>query len=627
MKFVNIMGPCSDIGRVKEKYIFKYDIQFEDAVKEVGSADKNIGHYSMSNPLIDALREIEHQAYLVKVDENFSDLTMEKEEALVLISNIKNSISDSFTKIENLKSEKKHLNELNTQINPFISIDFSIEKLLKFSFIKYRFGCIPLSSYRQFETYLYNHSELLFVKSYVDKEYVWGVYFVPSTVHEKVDAIFSSLYFKRVMISDELKATPSEEYSNSNERIEAIDIEIKRLEKEDSDKLDERKAEISAALKVIRQNYNYFEMQKYVAKTKDDFYIIVGWMTSQDALSLSKDTEDDKDIIVMVEDESTGVTSKPPTNLKNLLLFTPFEFFVKMYALPDYNEIDPTAFFAITYTILFGLMFGDLGQGIVLSLLGFLYYKLKKSQLGGIFAILGISSSVFGILYGSVFGFEHIIKPIWMNPMENMNTILIATVSFGIFLNLSAMCIQMINAFKRKDYGNLLFSSNGLSGFIFYSLVIYLGVCTLLKIALPPTFIIVFLLFIPLILIMFKEPFSNMMKKEKKLIHGSVGEYLMEAVFETFEVLLSYLTTTISFVRVGAFALCHAGMMSVVLMLAGTTSQNSGNIFIIIFGNLFVMLLEGLIVSIQVLRLQYYEMFSRFFTGGGKEFISFRKNK
>lgn len=627
MKFVNIMGPCKDIDRVKEKYIFKYDIQFEDAVKEVGSVDKNISMYSMSNPLINALKEVERQAYLVSVDENFSDLEMEKDDALVLVSEINTLLSDSFNKIEALKVEKKHLKELTNQINPFVSIDFSIEKLLKFSFIKYRFGCIPISSYKQFETYLYSHSELLFVKSHMDKEYVWGVYFAPSTVHEKVDAIFSSLYFKRVMISDELTGTPSEAYSNSSERIKEIDNEIKRLEDADSEILEKRKAEISAALKVIRTHFNYFEMQKYVAKTKDDFYIIVGWMTIKDALALAKDTEDDKDIIVMVEDESTGVTSKPPTKLKNLPFFKPFEFFVKMYALPAYDEIDPTAFFAVTYTVLFGLMFGDLGQGILLSLLGFLYYKIKKSQLGAIFCILGISSAVFGLLYGSVFGFEHLLKPVWINPMENMNTILITTVAFGILLNLCAMFIQMLNSIKRKDYTNLIFSSNGLSGFILYALAIYLGVCYVLKLAMPSVFIIVLFLLIPLIFIMFKEPFSNIIKKEKKLIHGSIGEYLMEAFFETFEVLLSYLTTTISFVRVGAFALCHAGMMSVVLMLAGTTSSNVGNIFVIILGNLFVMLLEGLIVSIQVLRLQYYEMFSRFFTGGGKEFISFRKQQ
>ncbi len=93
----------------------------------------------------------------------------------------------------------------------------------------------------------------------------------------------------------------------------------------------------------------------------------------------------------------------------------------------------------------------------------------------------------------------------------------------------------------------------------------------------------------------------------------------MENFFEVFEFVLSYLTNTISFIRVGAFVLVHAGMMMVVFMLAEMTS----GIFyalIIILGNVFVMALEGLLVSIQALRLEFYEMFSRFFDGDGRPF-------
>ena len=103
--------------------------------------------------------------------------------------------------------------------------------------------------------------------------------------------------------------------------------------------------------------------------------------------------------------------------------------------------------------------------------------------------------------------------------------------------------------------------------------------------------------------------------------------FLVQGFFELFEVMLSYFSNTLSFVRVGAFAVSHAAMMSVVLMLAGAENGGPTNWMIVILGNLFVMGIEGLIVGIQVLRLEFYELFSRYYKGDGKEFVSsFEKN-
>ena len=114
------------------------------------------------------------------------------------------------------------------------------------------------------------------------------------------------------------------------------------------------------------------------------------------------------------------------------------------------------------------------------------------------------------------------------------------------------------------------------------------------------------------------------MEKQAKILPDNKGMFFVEAFFELFEILLSYITNTISFVRIGAFALSHAGMMEVVLMLGKATSGHPSYL-IIILGNLLVMGLEGLIVGIQTLRLEYYEMFSRFYTGNGRKFKSFKK--
>ena len=92
-----------------------------------------------------------------------------------------------------------------------------------------------------------------------------------------------------------------------------------------------------------------------------------------------------------------------------------------------------------------------------------------------------------------------------------------------------------------------------------------------------------------------------------------------EHFFELFEVCLSYVTNTMSFLRVGAFVLVHAGMMQVVFVLANMFGP-TGYIITVILGNILVCGLEALLVGIQVLRLEYYEMFSRFYLGDGRPF-------
>jgi len=130
---------------------------------------------------------------------------------------------------------------------------------------------------------------------------------------------------------------------------------------------------------------------------------------------------------------------------------------------------------------------------------------------------------------------------------------------------------------------------------------------------------------VPLLVIACKEPLTNKLNKKKELIEGGKGMFVVQAFFEMFEVLLSYFSNTLSFVRIGAFAVSHAAMMQVVMMLAGAENGGTPNIIVVIIGNLIVLGMEGLIVGIQGLRLQYYEFFSRFYKGDGREFKPYAK--
>ena len=210
---------------------------------------------------------------------------------------------------------------------------------------------------------------------------------------------------------------------------------------------------------------------------------------------------------------------------------------------------------------------------------------------------------------------------------ENMMTTLILAVVFGVILIIAAMVIQMVNSIRQKNLGSALIGTNGLTGLIFYLAVIYIVVTKLLPAMGPTRFmgLLVVLIILCLFAIAFAEPLKAKVNKKRFALHEGKVMFVMEAVFELLEVLLSYMTNSISFIRVGAFALSHAGMMSVVMMLSDIENTTTPvGIIIVIFGNILISALEGLIVGIQVLRLEYYEMFSRFYSGTGREFKPYR---
>lgn len=130
---------------------------------------------------------------------------------------------------------------------------------------------------------------------------------------------------------------------------------------------------------------------------------------------------------------------------------------------------------------------------------------------------------------------------------------------------------------------------------------------------------------IPILIFLFKEPLTNLVEKNHKKIEEGKVMFLVQGFFELFETMLSYFSNTLSYVRIGAFAVSHAAIMEVVLMLSGAQEGNP-NWIVVVIGNIIVCGLEGMIVGIQVLRLEYYEMFSRFYKGTGREFKPFNNH-
>ncbi len=628
MRFLSITGPKEDFDRVVNKYLTKYDIHLENALTEL-STSYNLKPFVENNPYKELIAKSEDLVKKLEPGEQYTGEVLSAAEATDIINAAYGTLSDLNERKKELKAQRHECNELLLQIEHFRHLDYDIHKIMNLKFIKYRFGKVPHEFYTRFSKYVYENLNTVFYECERDRDYVWGIYFVPANDAVKIDAIYASMHFERVKLPDAYEGTPEESFNSIIAKINELNTELNGIYAEIKERLSNISDKLLQAHHTVTVLSKNFDVRKLAACTRDKgkkevFYIICGWITDKDSTALLKEAEGDSQVYVVVDNGQSDDDKKPPTKLKNFKLFKPFEMFIKMYGLPAYNEIDPTSFVAITYSIIFGIMFGDVGQGLCLVIGGFLIYKLAKMNIAAIVSLAGVFSTIFGVLYGSVFGFEEWIEPIWLSPRENVMTMLITAVGFGVFLIIISMLINIVNGIKAREWGRVLFDTNGIAGLVFYGMLIACVVLVFTGHALPAIIFFILFFVLPLVLIFFREPLTHILERKKQILPEHKGMFFVESTFELFEVLLSYLTNTISFLRIGAFALSHAAMMGVVMIMAGVEHPN---IIIIIIGNIIVAGMEGLVVGIQVLRLEYYEMFSRFYKGTGKEFKPYKGAK
>ena len=636
MKFLSITGPKADIDRMTETYLSKYEIHLENALSELTEV-ANLSPFLEINPYKEALSTIDSFYEQLEDPSQISPELMDIEKAIKTVR----AVQDGFRRLEEEKSrlQSEHAEILDPLkiIRPFKNLNFDVSEILNFKYIHYRFGRIEKQYLQKFEKYIYDNLDTLFIKCGEDEMYVYGVYFVPEHQAHKVHAVYSSMHFERIFIPNEYHGTASEAFEKLDTRHREIHKALDANKEASRKFLQDNSTKIVSAKAALDACSSSFDIRKLAACTPGDtntFYILCGWMTEKDALAFQKDIQNDEKIFCLMEDQKAPATQKPPTKLRNPKLFKPFEMYVKMYGLPAYNEMDPTWFVAITYSFIFGAMFGDVGQGLVLFLGGLFLYKTKKMDLAGIISCAGVFSVFFGFMYGSFFGFEDVLKAIWLKPMNQMmdvplvgrlNAVFVIAIGFGMFIILICMVFNIINSIRRGDTEKTWFDSNAVAGLVFYgSIVLTIGLFISGK-KLPAAAILVIMFGVPLLLMFLKEPLTNLVEKKSEILPEQKGMFFVQSFFELFEVLLSYLSNTLSFLRIGAFAVSHAAMMEVVLMLAGATNGGNPNWIVVVLGNIFVCAMEGLIVGIQVLRLEYYEIFSRFYAGNGREFKPFMK--
>ncbi len=544
-------------------------------------------------------------------------------------------ISVDFSKQYNILLEQKQKCEEGlVKFSHFTGLSVDLDRILELEFVKARFGHLPKESLAKLDSLFKECPYFYFVPCSADKTDSWGVYFAPANRIDEVDKIFAMLLFQPFEIPGAAGSIDhiTEELNNN---IEIISSQLKELESGNADEIEELKDFCDSIYSKLVSLDEAQQLKSYTVHN-GHYFMMAGWVPKSEEKDFVKRVE----AIDTVETESTEPDShhdSPPVKLKKRrgplkYLIDPYKFYIDMYGTPSYSDIDVTSFVSITYTVLFGIMFGDMGQGLVLSIVGFLMYKLKNMGLGKILIPCGISSMIFGFIFGSVFGFEELLDPVYhalgwagkpLHVMESVNTVLLMAIAIGIALTSLSIIINIYACIRRKHFGEAVFSQNGIVG-----LLTYLAGCNLASgfmngPAPIPTSVCGIMIGVGATLLLIKEIPIGIIDKHPDWKPDSIMDFVLQNIFELLEYVLSYLSNTVSFLRVGAFVLVHSGMMMVVFSLAGENQ----NLFVIILGNILVIALEGLLTGIQALRLEYYEMFSRFYEGDGKPFTPFSNKK
>ena len=343
----------------------------------------------------------------------------------------------------------------------------------------------------------------------------------------------------------------------------------------------------------------------------------------------------------LVTDERPSPEERIPTTKKLAPSYLiAFEKLVNASGYPAVAEVNPISIMAITFPIIFGIMFADVGQGLIFIILGailtFVKRKIKLEEMGDIqryvftsselFILMGVSAIFFGFLFGEFFGPSGVIHPVSLGklgpfyfggfePTQEPMKMLRFSMFVGVVHLSLGIILRIINEVKKHQYKHIPISISWLwlllGGLFMWAY--WGGISSISMWFSEGVLTLVGLVFLPLILI---------------VLFTGIVEGFMEGIGFGVEVFAETLSHTLSYCRLMALGLVHSVMNNLFLVLGGVEHGvfPLSSIPIILIGTILVMTVEGLIVFVHSLRLHWIEWFSKFYSGEGTPFKPFTYN-
>ena len=547
-----------------------------------------------------------------------------------------------------LQSVRNSQKELNTEINE-ISELLRYQREGKMEYLDLRVGRITHST----------ASELLSRLSQIGGIFLFSSEpYISLTLKrdsQRISDVMDKFGWTESTDSEEQKAALDEAVGKARADIEEKKRQLEELSHTAAGKIAGRKDELSSMWVNVRIHELCEHVESKFSYTKNTT-LFSGWVPAdrQDEVERTIYESSSGRCIIEWTDASDLPREEVPVMMTSPKILNPFRRMVDNYSTPEYGSIDPTPFTAVAYLAMFALMFADLGQGFILLLagiIGTIYYKKNPLKKDGIISrylcnlllYLGPASMIGGILFGSCFGLP-VFPALWFEyeavvagtATEGLITtiydILGITIKFGIVIIYLGLVLNWINLVRKKRFFELVFDKNGIMGGLIYTLGIWFafGFVGSGYRTFPSASWFAPILIASLIVLFLRGPVGYIIAKKNGKAEGGIGhlvvDTIMDFVVQVLEIFSGFLSNTLSFMRVAGLGIAHASLMSAFYQMAEMPGNTVAYIAIALIGNVLVIVLEGLSAGIQSLRLNYYEFFTKYFTGKGIAFepVSFK---
>ena len=568
--------------------------------------------------------------------ENWQAMLESTSQQVLVLKKEVDELNASLSTVQEKITQLNHIKDMLTIMDK-MNVDLAAIKELKL--VQITAATVPHKNFERLKTAL-NEFPLILHRSDLTKENDFILLSVPSKQGADVDKILKAHRAEIFSIPEELphdvtgaldKVDNSLKDNGNKEKL--VFASLKKLGQENSNKLASWKETTENILVLLNAEKKILQSGRLAT--------VEGFVPKKSFAALQEKVHDmlgEKAIVLQKELEEA---QDPPTSLKNSRFVKPFEEVTKLYGLPHYDELDPTPFMAITFPILFGLMFGDIGHGLILFVGGLALFLLIKKNQGirnvcWIMATCGIAAIVAGTLFGEFFGKE-IFAPLWFSPFNNVFAYLIFSLYIGVAQITLGLSLEMANSLLKRDVVDAALVTA--PKMAFYLSAVYLITVYQLNIGawfsgpvlliLVPFFFMVFAkpAFVAISKLSAMRPAQTQKVLATEAIEGSLGQSL----FESGDTVTRLLSNTISYTRILALLMAHWALVLVTYTVAGMIGTASIlalvlSGIVIIGGNLFVIALEGLIVFIHTMRLHFYEWFTKFYHDSGTEFSPFKQN-
>jgi V/A-type H+/Na+-transporting ATPase subunit I len=570
---------------------------------------------------------------------------VEDRQAQSAVEEVERDIAALRGQLEETETELRQITDIGRQIDVFGGFPDGIPKSSEYSYLDMHTGTVPSDQVAAMTNAL--SSMPVVTVTLNEGPDVVSLFVIGMRKDAKqLEPILDRHQWQDMNLNSELSEADHSVQSDLASRIEGIENHRAEITSEILRVVTDCKESLLGLWTNLRMNELYGRVQSYFSRTARTI-LFTGWVPASTERSLDKRIRSacSEGCYLewhtperVAEDSDADV----PVQLQNPGFLKPFELLVRNYAVPAYGSIDPTPLVAVAYLAMFGLMFGDAGHGLVLLITGVvarLLYKKRNNvrDLLTLLAYCGGASIISGTLFGSYFGFQ-LFKPIWFDfhgivsghsggpTVSTIYDVLGITIYFGITVIGLGLLLNWINLIRKRQWFPLVFDKAGLIGGFIYGAGIW---ATRIFVAsgyrdLPEGRLLFLLLGIPVILLGFKAPLRHFLEPSGKLHPMSIVDFAMDWIVEVLEVFSGYLANTLSFMRVAGLGIAHEALLIAFFQIARMANGGSlggiWSILILVVGNVLIIGLEGLSAGIQSLRLNYYEFFSKYFTGAGRPY-------